>query len=312
MTRSRSLRQPARRRWARTLRTGVLALVLGAAALVVPNSGVAPTYFSLVKFEHADGVDTDPDVLWILAVGSDARRGQDPLRSRGDTLQLVGMDTRTGAATAIGIPRDSWVSIPGHGSNRVNAALYFGGPQLLGETVAGLVGIEPDYVFVASFWGVEAVAKDIGPITVHNPVSFSDPYLKPKGFEAGKVVLSGYNVVSFARIRKNLAGGDFDRSANQQRVLKGFQAKVAENADKPGWIEEGVLSVIDNLHTDLGPAELFTIAQAVAQVDPKKISTCVVPGGIGNIGGASVVIPSTGTAARYGEDARGDATIKHC
>jgi LCP family protein required for cell wall assembly len=297
---------------ARSLRTGVLAVVLAVVALVVPNSGVAPTYFTLVKYEHATGVDTDPDVIWILAVGSDARRGQDPLRSRGDTLQLVGMDTRTGAATSIGIPRDSWVSIPGVGSNRVNAALYFGGPQLLGETVAGLIGIEPDYVFVTTFWGVEQIAKDVGPITVDNPVAFSDPDLKPKGFPAGKVVLKGYNVVSFGRIRKNLAGGDFDRSANQQRVLTGFQAKVAENAGKPGWIERGVLSVMDNVHTNLSPGELFEIAQAVAQVDPKKITGCVLPGGIGNIGGASVVLPDTGTAARYGDDARKDATIKDC
>ena len=299
-------------RWSRALRSGVLALVLGVAALVVPNGAVAPTYLTLVKFEHASGVDTDPDVIWILAVGSDARRGQDPLRSRGDTLQLVGMDTRTGAATSIGIPRDSWVSIPGHGSNRINAALYFGGPQLLGETVADLVGIEPDYVFVTTFWGVEAIAKDIGPITVDNPIAFSDPYLKPKGFPKGKVVLKGYNVVSFGRIRKSLAGGDFDRSRNQQRVLEGFQHKVADNAGKPGWIERGVLSVMDNVHTDVGPAELFEIAQAVAHVDPRKITGCVVPGGIGNIGGASVVLPDTSTAARYGDDARKDATIKGC
>ena len=298
--------------WRRALRTAVLGLVLAVAALALPNSTVAPTYLTLVKFEHAEGVDTDPDVIWILAVGSDARRGQDPLRSRGDALQLIGMDTRTGAATSIGIPRDSWVSIPGYGSNRVNAALYFGGPQLLGETVAGLVGVEPDYVFVTSFWGLEAIAKDVGPITVDNPVAFSDEYLKPQGFAKGKVVLQGYNVVSFGRIRKSLAGGDFDRSRNQQRVLAGFQRKVAANADKPGWIENGVLSVIDNVDTSLPPAELFRIAQAIAQVDPRKISGCVVPGGIGNIGGASVVIPDTGAARRYGDDARKDATIKRC
>jgi LCP family protein required for cell wall assembly len=294
------------------MRKLILVTVLAVAALAMPNSGVAPTYFSLVKFEHAEGVDLEPDVIWILAVGSDARRGQDPLHSRGDTLQLVGMDTRTGAATSIGIPRDSWVSIPGHGSNRVNAALYFGGPQLLGETVAGLIGIEPDYVMVTTFWGVEAIAKDVGPITVNNPVAFSDEYLKPKGFPKGKVVLRGYNVVSFGRIRKTLAGGDFDRSRNQQRVLVGFQRKVAENADKPGWIERGVLSVMDNVHTNLAPGELFEIAQAVAQVDPQRITGCVVPGGIGNIGGASVVLPNTSTARRYGDDARNDATIKNC
>ena len=50
-------------------------------------------------------------------------------RTRGDALQLIGINTRTGAAAAIGIPRDSWVAIPGYGSNRINAALYFGGPQ---------------------------------------------------------------------------------------------------------------------------------------------------------------------------------------
>ena len=50
------------------------------------------------------------------------------------------------------------------------------------------------------------------------------------------------------------------------------------------------------LHTDLPPTELFRLAQAVAQVDPSKITTCVVQGGIGNIGGASVVLPYTDQA----------------
>ena len=240
----------------RLLRTGVLAIVLAIVALVVPNSGVAPTYITLVKFEHTAGVDTDPDVIWILAVGSDARRGQDPLHSRGDTLQLVGMDTRTGAATSIGIPRDSWVSIPGYGSNRINAALYFGGPQLMGEAVAGLIGIEPDYVFVTTFWGVEQIAKDVGPITVDNPTAFSDQYLKPQGFPAGR---------SSSGLQRGLLRPD-PEDARRRRLrpigqpaasAEGIPAKVAENAGKAGWIERGVLSVIDNVDTTLNPAELF-------------------------------------------------------
>ena len=84
-------------------------------------------------------------------VGSDARLGEDMTRTRGDALQLVGVNTRTGAAAAIGVPRDSWVPISGVGSNRVNAALYYGGPQLLGETVGNLIGIQPEYVFVTRF-----------------------------------------------------------------------------------------------------------------------------------------------------------------
>ena len=48
---------------------------------------------------------------------------------------------------------------------------------------------------------------------------------------------------------------------------------------------------MQNLHTDLPPAELFRLAQAMAQVDPAKVTSCVVQGSIGNVGGASVVLP---------------------
>ncbi|TYL45945.1 LytR family transcriptional regulator [Nocardioides sp. BGMRC 2183] len=296
----------------RMLRTLALGLVLGVTVLLIPNSAPEETRFSLVKFEHSAGVDVDPETVWILAVGSDARQGENPLRTRGDALQLVGMNTRTGAATAIGIPRDSWVPIPGVGSNRVNAALYYGGPQLLGETVGDLVGVEPDYVMVTTFWGMRDMVDDIGGVTVRNPRYFSDENLWPQGFKQGELRLGGHGATAFSRVRKSLAGGDFDRSANQQRVMRAIQARVAQRADDPGFIESGVFSVLQHLDTDAGPAELFRIAQAVAQVDPKKITNCVLPGGIGNVGGASVVIPDTATARRYGDDARKDATIKRC
>ncbi|MDN5746554.1 MAG: LCP family protein, partial [Nocardioidaceae bacterium] len=282
-------------------------------ALVVPDSAPAPTYFTLVKMDKAEGVDVDPDTVWILAVGSDARPREDPLRVRGDALQLVGMNTKTGAATSIGIPRDSWVPIPGVGSNRVNAALHYGGPQLLGRTVGNLIGIQPDYVMVATFSGLANLVRRIGGITVDNPRAFSDIHLKPKGFKKGKVKVNGMDAVIFGRVRKSLPGGDFDRSANQQRVLRGIQAKVAARAGRAGFIEAGVASVLKNLHTvGVPPTELFRIAQAIAQVDPKKITGCVLPGGIGNVGGASVVIPNTAAAQRYGNDARKDANLKRC
>ena len=296
----------------RSLRAVALGLVLATAAVVVPDSAVKPTEMSLVKLRTAQGVDGSPDVIWIMAVGSDARPGQLMTRTRGDALQLVGMNTKTGAASAIGIPRDSWVSIPGYGSSRINAALTYGGPELLGRTVGNLVGIRPDYVFVTKFPYFEKMVESIGGITVNNPRPFSDEHLKPRGFERGRIHLGGASAMAFSRIRKSLAGGDFERSANQQRTLRGIHARVRTMADKPGFIERGVLSVMENMHTNVAPRELFELAQIVAQVDPSKISTCVVQGGIGNIGGASVVIPSVSMARRYGNDARKDATIKRC
>jgi anionic cell wall polymer biosynthesis LytR-Cps2A-Psr (LCP) family protein len=154
--------------------------------------------------------------------------------------------------------------------------------------------------------------KDIGGIEVNNPIAFSDTYLKPSGFRSGRIHLGGYDAMAFSRIRHNLLRGDFDRSANQQRVLRGIQAKVRDKADVPGFIERGVLSVMAHMYTDLPPSELFKLAEAMAQVEPKKITSCVVQGGIGNIGGASVVLPYVDQARRLGDEARADATIGHC
>ena len=50
----------------------------------------------------------------------------------------------------------------------------------------------------------------------------------------------------------------------------------------------------------------------MAQVDPKKITGCVVQGGFANVGGASVVTPYVDQARSYGNQARKDATIERC
>ena len=290
----------------------LLATVLAVCGLVVPDSSVRQAELAMVRVNQAAGVDLSPDVVWILAVGSDARPGQSMLRTRGDALQLVGINTRTNAASAIGIPRDSWVSIPGVGSNRINAALYYGGPQAMGRAVGGLVGVQVDYVFVTRFPYFENMVDDIGGITVRNPRPFSDTYLRPGGFPAGPVKLNGYGAMAFSRIRKSLPGGDFDRSANQQRTLRGIHAAIRARAAEPGFIERGVASAMRNLHTNLPPGELFRIAHAVAQVETRRITTCVLRGSVGMAGAASVVFPDVGQAKRLGDRARADATLESC
>ncbi|MDN5895715.1 MAG: LCP family protein [Nocardioides sp.] len=298
-----------RRRW---VRGGVLAVMLAVTALVVPNSAVNATGSALVKIKHAEGAETSPDVVWILALGSDARRGQSVTRSRADAIQLVGINTKTNAATSIGIPRDSWVGIPGHGSNRINSALYYGGPELMADAVQGLVGIEPDYVMVTSFWGLTRMVDAIGGIHVDSKYAFSDPYLRKDGFKVGRQELFGGGALAFSRIRKDLPGGDFDRSANQQRTLRGIHEKVRAEASSPGFLVSGAFSVLENMETSVPPDELFQLGRMVAAVRANRITNCVVPGSTANIGGASVVLPSTSTARRYGDDARKDAVLSRC
>jgi len=298
----------------RTFSTALLAAILGVALLVMPDSAVHRTDSALVKMQTAEGTDLGAlahgkKIITILAVGSDARPGENMLHTRSDALHLIFIDTETHAAADIGVPRDSWVPIPGAGSNRINAALYFGGPQLLGRTIGDLIGVQPDYVFVTRFTYFQHMVRDIGGITVHNPYAFSDPEIYPHGFKKGDIHLDGLTALKFSRIRHTLPGGDFDRNRNQDRVIRGIQEKIHRLRARPGFLARGILTVMQNLATDLGPTELFQIAHAVADVDPGKVTNCVVAGHGMVINGADVEDPDVAMARRLGDDARNDATL---
>ena len=96
-----------RPRFWRVIRLVVLGLVLAVCATLAPSSSVKPTDMALIKLKQARDVDTSPDVVWILAVGSDARPGEDMTHTRGDALHLIGIDSKTGAAA--GWRTDGWV-----------------------------------------------------------------------------------------------------------------------------------------------------------------------------------------------------------
>jgi LCP family protein required for cell wall assembly len=302
-----------RRRILRVTKLAALGVVLAVVTLTLPDSAPKSTELALVKVDQGNAAALGQNVISILAVGSDARPGEDFTHTRGDALQLVTINTKTHAASVIGVPRDSWVDIPGHGIDKINASLYYGGPQLMGETVGNLIGVQPKYVFVTRFQWFSEMVHRIGGIDVNNPTAFSDISLKPKGYPAGRIHLSGYDAMAYSRIRHTLPRGDFDRSAHQEIVLKAIQAKVRANAAKPGWIEHGVLDAMSHLSTNLPPTELFRLAQVLAQVDPAKVKSCVVQGGIGtSSGGASIVLPYVDQARDMGNQIRHDATLSHC
>lgn len=293
-------------------RLAALGVVLALTAVLVPQATLRTTSVSLMKVQTAKAVDHSPNVIWILCMGSDARPGEAILRSRADAIQLVGINTKTGAATAIGIPRDSYVDIAGYGRNKINASMYFGGPQLMARSVGDLVGVQPDYVFVTGFLGFRHMVNAIGGVTVHSKFSFSDP-VRPRGYHVGKNHLDGLQALIFGRVRHPLPRGDFDRSGNQQELLRSILRTVRAREDEPGFMERGLLSAVRNMNTNLRPSELFTLAQAATQIRLRKFTACVINGSTGYVGAASVVFPNVGQARSIGNRARNDASLGgHC
>ncbi|MGZ6036953.1 MAG: hypothetical protein ACXWLG_16000, partial [Myxococcaceae bacterium] len=86
---------------------------------------------------------------------------------------------------------------------------------------------------------------------------------------------------------------------------------VRAQQDKPGFLERGVYAAVRNLDTNLRPSDLYRLAMAVISTEPHKIRSCVVQGGTGYVGAASVVFPDVAQARRYGNDARRDGTLDH-
>ncbi|MET0524869.1 MAG: LCP family protein [Nocardioides sp.] len=270
-----------------------LALLLAVAGLLVPDAGVHRTTISLTKVESAKSVDFADGVVWLLVLGSDARPGTPLDKGNTDAIQLVGLDLQSGRAAGIGIPRDAYVDLPGDdlGMDRINAAMKRGSTQVTAAAVADLVGITPDYVFLAGFDGFTDMVDTIDGVTV------DDGDKPPQD-------LDGAEALEYARTRLGLVGGDFERAAHQQEIMRGILDRLLEREDEEGFMERGTLSALQGMTTDLAPTELYQLAQAVTQIRPSRVSTCVLVGGsLTTPEGADVIELDPAQARDVGDDA---------
>lgn len=160
--------------------------------------------------------------LNYVLLGSDSRNPDDAAQGRSDTIMLVHLDRARDKASIISFPRDMYVTIPGHGKNKINAAYALGGPALTVRTLEELTGVHVDHVALVDFEGFVALTDDLGGVTVTNKTAFtSHGYTYPKG----KITISGKKALWFVRERHALPNGDLDRAANQRNVIKAIVAK---------------------------------------------------------------------------------------
>lgn len=282
---------------------GVLLALLG---LGVPAATHSQAQYALLGLDGVHGLDASDDVIWILALGSDARPGEPFLGSRSDAIQLVGIDAVTHHAVTIGIPRDSYVDIPGHGRDKINAAMVYGGPPATADAVAGLTGITPDYVFVTSFPGLIHMVGGINGVRAKVTYNMDD---QGQVFHPGIHKFTGVEALAFARIRHGLPGGDFDRSMDQGQLLKGGLGTIVSKLDRPGFFERALELLAQNTDTNVNPVDLYRLARTVLEVDPDRVKVCVLQGGTGYVGASSVVFPDVAAARALADDVRHDAQV---
>ncbi|WP_026818192.1 LCP family protein [Arthrobacter castelli] len=196
-----------------------------------------------------------PEAVNILLMGSDTRADMGNLTSgsptgeRSDTIMLMHIPPDRENVYVMSIMRDLWVEIPGHGMNKINAAMSFGGIPLTVQTIEGMFDDRIDHVAVIDFQGFKALTEALGGVTVNVPYSFSTGEY---AFEAGPMTLEGEQALAFVRERKAFSSGDYQRVANQQIFVKALLSEFlnAKTLTNPGRISDVVKNFAPYISVD--------------------------------------------------------------
>jgi LCP family protein required for cell wall assembly len=247
--------------------------------------------------------------LFVLVIGSDARPGRSAVNARADSIHIVGVNPRLGRVSILGIPRDSWVAIPGSGTNKINAALVQGGPELLVRTVEQASGIHIDAFVLTGFVGFERLVAAVGGIDVRIPYPIDDSAAGAH-LRAGPEHLNRDEALAFARARHDVPAGDFSRSFNQGRLIIAALATLRRQvaSGRPAALLPWVLAGSRSLQTDLSLGQIFELLLAAPAFEPSRVANEVASGSGTTIGGLSVVVLGARARALF-RDLRGDAVL---
>ena len=291
----------------------VLRIVAGCSLLAGVMVGAvlpAPAETPTIVVHKVDEGSFNPertDLLFVLVVGTDFRPGVDGHRA--DAIHLVGIDPVRKAGTILNIPRDTYVAIPGHGSNKINSANTFGGAPLMAATVSGLTGIQPHFVVTTDFAGFTGMVDELEGVTVDVPVRMADS-ASGAFFEPGPIKMDGTAALAFSRNR-HIPGGDFARTSNQGQLIQSALAELRSDGTKPAAVVRylGVLLRHASIH-EMSVPELFRLGRLVLSIDPGAIRNITMPGAVGSAGAASVVHPAPPAAGVFA-DLADNATLEN-
>jgi LCP family protein required for cell wall assembly len=243
--------------------TRVIAVTL--ALVVVVGTGVA--WGRIRAFESginhfsslALGEGGDDGAIDILLVGLDSRtdangnplseqelamlRAGGDVSTNTDTIILVRIPNNGKSATAISIPRDSYVDAPGVAKMKINGVYGSvkedkrvklvesgvsdadaekqsteAGREALIKTVANLTGVTVDHYAEIGLLGFALITDALGGVNVCLKDAVYEP-LSGADFPAGWQKLTGPQALSFVRQRHDLPRGDLDRVTRQQAVM---------------------------------------------------------------------------------------------
>ncbi|MEG1835518.1 MAG: LCP family protein [Oscillospiraceae bacterium] len=221
------------------------------------------------KYVTAGELFHDDNIKNILLIGVDAREGENPEKTRSDTMMIVSIDSKNKQIKITSILRDSYVQLPSTKKwNKINSAPVFGGVQLLVDTIECNFKIDIDNYMFVSFEMFTTIVDKLGGVDVE--VTEKESYYTyhsgaigvPVRIEAGESVhLNGEQALWYCRIR--YLDSDFMRTKRQRKVINSlFQKVKSEKLSTLMKMGEGVASMVQ---TDLNKDEIKSLALNAAK-----------------------------------------------
>jgi len=200
----------------------------------------------------------------LLLLGVDRRPGEKAFRT--DTMIVAHVDPVQKQVWLLSLPRDTKVSIPGHGERKMNDAHYYGGPQLTIETVQRFTGLKINHYMEVNF-----SAKPINDIKADR-----SPHHRAAKIDAGYQRLDGEHALTFVRSR-DYVDADWQRMKNQQLFFKAL-ADTMKKSSSVVKIPSVISAVAPYVMTDMSIVEMIKTAQSLKDAGSDRVYTATVTG----------------------------------
>lgn len=245
------------------------------------GSEVKVDYEYSKEMENQDTIQNSASVkdpFTVLIMGVDSKN--DGLKANasfnGDTLMLISFNPHTLSSTVFSIPRDTYVPIAclkNNDSSKINSSAAYGTKCVI-DTVQNLTDIKIDYYVKINFKGVVDLVNALGGIdvTVPNGIDFceqnSNRSHKAKDLQcikSGYQHMDGEKALAFARHRKTLPAGDFQRVQHQQLVVEAIanSAKGLKNINDFYSVLDAISRNIDTNMTTNEMMNLYNVGKQV-------------------------------------------------
>ncbi len=210
----------------------------------------------------------------ILLIGQDTR--SEGATGRSDSMMILTLDKTNKKLSVTSLMRDMYVQIPGYSDNRINAAYYFGGYDLLKATIEKNFGITIDKFAEVDFFAFQKVVDILDGIYIDLNAEEAAA-LKGWGHRTveGRNRLDGAAALSYCTMRY-IGNSDYERTQRQRRAISAIYDRLKENITVPK-IMELVDEILPLITTNMTNGEIMSHAMSLYSMNISAIDQYRIP-----------------------------------